>query len=899
MSEENSSETDGGEQTENDEATGEGSDVRRRSFLGGLASSALIGSGELHPTDVATGTNGARALGESSTGSNEGWNTEWSLSLSHGRTELEAIDSDGDGTTDLAVSDYTAAGSTTFGIIEDGSWVWNRDTSAEVRLGAPGDVTGDGTDDYVFVTRIGARWIAAYDHNGTSLWRTTHPNWVDYSAAVDMDADGKDEALVVSITGGDTTMIDDDGTYLVRGSYPGPVDRMYDTRPTNDGLVDLLTAISSKSPSARNGVQLSTFSESDQRVVWEYGPDDPADATFLQNTGDASIAMAVYRNSGDVHWIDGAGNQVDQIGTSLSDVGVEFFDTTGDGVHDAVLWSGSEIVVVDGSSRETKQLSMDSTVRRVYSYPDRGIVVVTEDSVAIGDPGSGGLTKKAISRRVWDVATGDIDGDGNSEVVVGFDDQVVTYEVDVASPLPTASFTTSIPGTDSTRFDLPEAGESINFDASSSSDSIGTIDSYEWDFDADGAFESQGVEVEHKYNSVGKKSPTLQVTNGENISATTTRSLTVGLPGRRRTRQLAYQIDSASVHSDIESITGEQLDGALELATPTLDALREAVVDGRVDPVVAEDAITRLQSVENVSRDLVRRLGPAGDDFLARQLVRKAVEAAAALVVVAISMKVGAAVAGGTAAAVVVGGTVGALLDAASFVLGDWLAPNSGGNSSYRQQTDRDLRDGAGDIIDDVIDGEIPDAETLAAEINNLVDTLVETAADGLRTVIELNLGDTLAEIVSEGSPLALGAGNAVYRSLDNLNRAFSPSALETGLQGTTRAATSAVTTGRSQLFVAIDTTSRFIENLSELSADFTSVSETIVDAVNGDISAVRGLAELGGTLLAGLRDGIAGAVVAVTGAAVGAPLVTFIKTIHEQIVQSAIQGESVGFTSL
>jgi hypothetical protein len=98
---------------------------------------------------------------------------------------------------------------------------------------------------------------------------------------------------------------------------------------------------------------------------------------------------------------------------------------------------------------------------------------------------------------------------------------------------------------------------------------------------------------------------------------------------------------------------------------------------------------------------------------------------------------------------------------------------------------------------------------------------------------------------------------------------------------------------------VAIDTTSRFIENLSELSADFTSVSETIVDAVNGDISAVRGLAELGGTLLAGLRDGIAGAVVAVTGAAVGAPLVTFIKTIHEQIVQSAIQGESVGFTSL
>jgi len=462
---------------------------------------------------------------------------------------------------------------------------------------------------------------------------------------------------------------------------------------------------------------------------------------------------------------------------------------------------------------------------------------------------------------------------------------------------PTASFTTTVPAIDTDRFTLPEAGEAISFDAASAGDPDASIASYGWDFDANGTVDAGGVRTTHTYTTVGDTSPTLEVTDTDGLTDIASQTLTIGLPGRRRTRRLGDQIDTASVHSDIETVLDQQLDGALELNTGTLDALREAVVDGRVDRTVAENAITRLQSVEEVSRDLLRRLGPSGTTFFARQLVRKAVEAAVALVVVAISLKVAAA-AGGTLVTVVVGGTVSALLDTASFLLGDWLAPDSEGNDGYRQQAERDLRDSAGDIIDDIETGVLSGAQAIADRIEALVDTLVETAADGLRAVIELNIGDRLAESTLAPGARLLGTGAALYSSLDDLNSAYDPTALETGLQGTTQAATDAVATGRSQIFGTINTTSTFIETLSGLSTDFTNLSETIEDFHNDDISAWT-LVELAGTLLDTVSGGLATAATATVGAAVGPPLVSFIKTVHSEIVQSAIQGQNVGFTSL
>jgi len=70
---------------------------------------------------------------------------------------------------------------------------------------------------------------------------------------------------------------------------------------------------------------------------------------------------------------------------------------------------------------------------------------------------------------------------------------------------PTASFTYS--STD------PTVGESITFDASSSSDSDGTIEEYRWDFDGDGTVDTTGEVITHLFEQAGSYDVSLTVTD--------------------------------------------------------------------------------------------------------------------------------------------------------------------------------------------------------------------------------------------------------------------------------------------------------------------------------------------------------------------------------------------------
>jgi chitinase len=83
---------------------------------------------------------------------------------------------------------------------------------------------------------------------------------------------------------------------------------------------------------------------------------------------------------------------------------------------------------------------------------------------------------------------------------------------------PTASFTTS----DSSI----TPGESITFDASSSSDADGSITSYEWDF-GDGST-ATGKTVTHTYDEVGSYLVTLTVTDDTDSTGTDTTTVTIG-----------------------------------------------------------------------------------------------------------------------------------------------------------------------------------------------------------------------------------------------------------------------------------------------------------------------------------------------------------------------------------
>jgi len=74
----------------------------------------------------------------------------------------------------------------------------------------------------------------------------------------------------------------------------------------------------------------------------------------------------------------------------------------------------------------------------------------------------------------------------------------------------------------------PRAGETVSFDASASSDPDGTIVSYEWDLDGDGAYDdATGVATTKIFASAGVYAIGLEVTDDDDLTGSTTRTITV------------------------------------------------------------------------------------------------------------------------------------------------------------------------------------------------------------------------------------------------------------------------------------------------------------------------------------------------------------------------------------
>lgn len=73
----------------------------------------------------------------------------------------------------------------------------------------------------------------------------------------------------------------------------------------------------------------------------------------------------------------------------------------------------------------------------------------------------------------------------------------------------------------------PTVGETISFDAGASSDTDGTISSYEWDFNGDGTVDATGRTVSHTYDSSATYGVSLTVTDDDGATDTTTQSITV------------------------------------------------------------------------------------------------------------------------------------------------------------------------------------------------------------------------------------------------------------------------------------------------------------------------------------------------------------------------------------
>jgi len=70
-------------------------------------------------------------------------------------------------------------------------------------------------------------------------------------------------------------------------------------------------------------------------------------------------------------------------------------------------------------------------------------------------------------------------------------------------------------------------GETVDFDGTGSSDSDGSISSYEWDWTSDGTYDATGSTASHSYSSTGTYTVTLKVTDDEGATDTATVDITV------------------------------------------------------------------------------------------------------------------------------------------------------------------------------------------------------------------------------------------------------------------------------------------------------------------------------------------------------------------------------------
>jgi PKD repeat protein len=73
----------------------------------------------------------------------------------------------------------------------------------------------------------------------------------------------------------------------------------------------------------------------------------------------------------------------------------------------------------------------------------------------------------------------------------------------------------------------PRATESISFSASDSTDSDGSISSYEWDFDGDGSYEKTAETASHSFSDEGDYTVTLRITDNEGATDTVTKTVSV------------------------------------------------------------------------------------------------------------------------------------------------------------------------------------------------------------------------------------------------------------------------------------------------------------------------------------------------------------------------------------
>jgi PKD repeat protein len=119
----------------------------------------------------------------------------------------------------------------------------------------------------------------------------------------------------------------------------------------------------------------------------------------------------------------------------------------------------------------------------------------------------------------------------------------------------------------------PDTSDTVSFDASGSSDSDGTIQTYEWDFNGDGTTEATGQTASHSYSNSGTYTVELTVTDDDGATDTTSQTVSVDEPNSAPTASFTFAPSSPGT-SDTISFDGSgssDSDGSIQSYSWDLD----------------------------------------------------------------------------------------------------------------------------------------------------------------------------------------------------------------------------------------------------------------------------------------------------------------------------------------
>jgi len=477
---------------------------------------------------------------------------------------------------------------------------------------------------------------------------------------------------------------------------------------------------------------------------------------------------------------------------------------------------------------------------------------------AFGEPGD-----YAVTLRVTD-------GDGATDEV--------TRTVSVAElqgPEPDITLSTAEPG----------LGEEVTLDASGSADPDGVVETYEWDLDGDGRYETRGERVAHRFETAAATQVSLRVTDDDGQQGVARREVNVGATFRsRRTEKfdLAESIDEDSVLSTLDPLA--DVPGDRELAEYTIGELETAAAAGDVAPSTGNEAVRRLRIGEEATHGVLEAIGP-GNDTTGLRFARRLAEGLCSvgikllLVKISIGEKLSSLASGWTASVLLntLGGTVG---DGIDYLFTNMISTDDG-----RTEARTEVRSECRTVWADIASG----AATAAELVAEAVETVADVVEGIVRASVEFAGVTPLSMTTSPESLADIAFGNSIWKEQIRLHGAFQPDDVAGGVPGSTdavrRASDDAVRTVTGNFRSIADDLDWFTEEL----ADF-----NVVDSV-ADIGEADSWADYGLQALQALVSVLSSLVsILVESFAVGATgtAIVMARKIHAEVVESALAGE-------